>query len=90
MALRTKVSLVVAGNFTFDIILILKLKSFFLLPTSHYFMTSFFRIYKTVEKEVTRSFNLLRRTVINRSGRVKVLLRYKNRAMLILINEPGN
>ena len=85
MALRTKVSLVVAGNFTFDIILLLKLKSFFLLPTSHYFMTSFF-----VEKEVTRSFNLLRRTVINRSGRVKVLLRYKNRAMLILINEPGN
>ena len=87
MALLTKVSLVVAGNFTFDIILILKLKSFFLLPTSH---DIFFRIHKTVEKEVTRSFNLLRRTVINRSGRVKVLLRYKNRAMLILINEPSN
>ena len=51
MALLTKVSLVVAGNFTFDIILILKLKSFFLLPTSH---DIFFRIHKTVEKEVTR------------------------------------
>ena len=50
MALRTKVSLVVAGNFTFDIILILKLKSFFLLPTSHYFMTSFFVYTKQLKK----------------------------------------